>query len=269
MENKTLIKLNGIQKSYGSHHVLKGVDMEIKEGQIYGLVGKNGSGKTTIFKMILGLSEFNDGQLSIGNKGESLSEGRSKIGYLIGGNFFEYMNARQNLDYYCRLKNIKNPKQEIERVLKIVGLDEAKGSYKGYSMGMKQRLGIANAILGNPPIVILDEPVNGLDPQGIVEIRNLVKRLNSEFGMTIIVSSHILGELHNTANVFGIVHNGVIAKTVTEEELAVDKETIKLSVKELENAVKAMDKAGIQILAQERETASLEDYYFNLVGAAE
>ncbi|MCF0260034.1 MAG: ATP-binding cassette domain-containing protein [Erysipelotrichaceae bacterium] len=266
MKNKTLIKLEGITKSYGSHAVLKGIDMEIREGEIYGLIGKNGAGKTTIFKMILGLSNFDEGNLSIGEGGTSLSEGRSQIGFLIGGNFFGYLDARENLAYYCRLKNIKNPKEEIERVLKIVGLDQAKGKYKGYSMGMKQRLGIANAILGNPKILILDEPVNGLDPQGIVEIRNLIKQLNSEYGMTIIVSSHILDELQSTANVFGIVHEGIIVRTVTEDELASDKQVVKVSVDELVKAVEVLQKAGIKVLGHEKETARLEDYYLKLVG---
>ena len=240
--------------------------MEIREGEIYGLIGKNGAGKTTIFKMILGLSNIDDGNLTIGAEGESLSHGRSQIGFLIGGNFFGYLDARENLAYYCRLKNIKNPKEEIERVLKIVGLDQAKGKYKGFSMGMKQRLGIANAILGNPKILILDEPVNGLDPQGIVEIRKLIKQLNADFGMTIIVSSHILGELQSTANMFGIVHDGIIVRTVTEEELAVDKQVVKISVDELEKAVQALEQAGVKVFGHEKEAASLEEYYLNLVG---
>ena len=120
---------------------------------------KNGAGKQRIFKVILGLSEFEQGSLKIGEEGDSLEKGREKIGFLIGSNFFPYMNARQNLKYSCRLKGIKD-KSEIDRVLKIVDLDGVKKKFRQYSLGMKQRLGIANAILGNPEILI-DEPTNG------------------------------------------------------------------------------------------------------------
>lgn len=174
------------------------------------------------------------------------------------------MSARENLEYYRVLKGIKD-KNEVERVLQIVEMDKAKGTYSEYSMGMKQRLGIANAILGNPEILILDEPVNGLDPQGIVDVRNLIGRLNTEYGMTIIVSSHILSELQHTAHRFGIVNNGVIAKVVTQEELASTKQIVKISVNDLENAVKALGEAGVEILGQSDDTASLEDYYFDLI----
>ena len=262
--SEAVITLEGIKKSYGKHRVLLGVDMQINRGDIYGLIGKNGSGKTTIFKIILGLSDFQAGRLTIGKEGTSLSEGRRKIGFFIGGNFFGYMNARENLAYYRALKRIQD-KNEVERVLKIVEMDKAKGTYSEYSMGMKQRLGIANAILGNPEILILDEPVNGLDPQGIVDVRNLIGRLNAEYGMTIIVSSHILSELQHTAHRFGIVNNGVIAKVVTQEELSATKQVVKISVNDLENAVKALGEAGVEILGQSDDTASLEDYYFDLI----
>ena len=262
--SEAVITLEGIRKSYGKHRVLLGVDMQINRGDIYGLIGKNGSGKTTLFKIILGLSDYQAGKLSIGKEGTPLSEGRRRIGFFIGGNFFGYMNARENLEYYRALKKIKD-KNEVERVLKIVEMDKAKGTYGEYSMGMKQRLGIANAILGNPEILILDEPVNGLDPQGIVDVRNLIQRLNTEYGMTIIVSSHILSELQHTAHRFGIVNNGVIAKVVTQEELAATKQIVKISVNDLENAIKALGAAGVEILGQSDDTASLEDYYFDLI----
>ena len=175
-----MISLNRISKSYGKHKVLEDVTMDIYKGDIFGLIGKNGAGKTTMFKVILGLSEFEQGELKIGDEGDSLEEGRKKIGFLIGSNFFPYMNARQNLQYSCRMQGIKE-KSEIDRVLKIVGLDGVKKKFRQYSLGMKQRLGIANAILGNPEILILDEPTNGLDPQGIADIRKLVQKLNEEY----------------------------------------------------------------------------------------
>lgn len=266
--SESVITLKGIKKSYGKQQVLMGVDMEIHKGDIYGLIGKNGSGKTTIFKMILGLSDYDDGTLVIGDEQTPLSEGRKKIGFFIGGDFFGYLNARENLEYYRRLKNIKD-KSEIDRVLKIVELDKAKGTYSDFSLGMKQRLGIANAILGNPEILILDEPVNGLDPQGIVDIRNLIKRLNAEHNMTIIVSSHILGELQSTADTFGIVNDGIIVKTVSKDELAVSRNIVMVSVDDLEKASSVLAEAGIEVLGQEKETLSLEDFYFKLIGGKE
>ena len=193
---EAVISMHGITKSYGKHQVLHDVELDIERGDIFGLIGRNGAGKTTLFKVILGLSDYK-GTLTIGGS-RNLSAGRQKIGFLIGSNFFGYMTARQNLEYYRVMKGLKD-KSEIDRVLKIVGLDTAKGPYSRFSMGMKQRLGIANAMLGSPEILILDEPTNGLDPQGIADVRALIQRLNEEFGMTVIVSSHILGELQNTA----------------------------------------------------------------------
>ena len=262
---QAVISLKGICKSYGKHKVLEDVNMDIFKGDIFGLIGKNGAGKTTIFKVILGLSEFEQGELKIGEEGDSLEQGRKKIGFLIGSNFFPYMNARQNLQYYCRLKGIKD-KAEIDRVLKIVDLDGVKKKFRQYSLGMKQRLGIANAILGNPEILILDEPTNGLDPQGIADIRKLVQKLNEDYGMTIIISSHILGELQNTAHRFGVVDHGMVAKVVTQEELATERNIVKISVDDLEKAKEALMAAGVSIKGESTETLSLEDFYFDIVG---
>lgn len=148
-----MITLSKIHKSYGSHKVLSDVTLTIREGEIYGLIGKNGAGKTTIFKIILGLTEFEQGNLSISSSTSksSLSQSRKKIGFFIGKNFFGYLDARENLEYYRRMKGIKD-KEEVDRVLRLVGLHGVKASFRSYSMGMKQRLGIANAILGNPEI---------------------------------------------------------------------------------------------------------------------
>ena len=131
---------------------------------------------------------------------------------------------------------------------------------------MKQRLGIANAILGNPEILILDEPANGLDPQGIADVRNMIKRLNEEFGMTVIVSSHILSELQNTATRFGIVNNGMVAREITTEDLENMERTVRISVDDLDLAREALEKAGVKVLDTQHESSSLEEFYFNLVG---
>lgn len=160
-----MIELQNINKYYKESHVLKNVNLNVRKGEIYGLIGKNGAGKTTIFKIILGLTQFDKGKLIISESKNrrDLIKNRKKIGFFIGHNFFGYLSAKDNLKYYCQLKGIKDTK-EINRVLKLVGLDKNNKIFKSFSMGMKQRLGIANSLLGNPEILILDEPTNGLDP---------------------------------------------------------------------------------------------------------
>lgn len=272
--SESVIQLDKIVKSYGEHKVLKGVNMCVNKGDIYGLVGKNGAGKTTLFKVVLGLSEFQSGKLSIlGAKNEE--ENRKKrrhIGFFVGANFFGYLNARENLEYYRRLKGIKD-ENEIDRVLAIVGLDNdaAKAKAKSYSLGMKQRLGIANALLGNPDIVILDEPTNGLDPQGIADIRHIIQNLNSEDGKTIIVSSHILGELEHTAHRFGIVHEGIIMKELTLEDMKTESgiTNIKVADEDVDKAKEILTAGGIKIEGTSQSSTSLEDFYFGLVGGGD
>ena len=273
-DTQAVIRLDGVEKSYGKHQVLKGVTMQVNKGDIYGLVGKNGAGKTTIFKMILGLSEFKTGSVSIAGSStkKELYANRAKIGFFVGSNFYNYLTGKANLEYYARAKGIpkKGMKEEINRVLDVVGLKDVKQPVKGYSLGMKQRLGIANAILGNPEILILDEPTNGLDPQGIADVRHMIRRFRDELGMTVIVSSHILGELENTADRFGIVHEGIIAKEITQEDLSIKRPEIELSVSmnDLEKVRALLSQNGINILKEGKEKATLEDYYFELIGGA-
>ena len=271
-DTQAVIKLDGVEKSYGKHPVLKGVTMQVNKGDIYGLVGKNGAGKTTIFKMILGLSEFKTGTVSIAGSTtkKELYANRAKIGFFVGSNFYNYLTGKANLEYYAKAKGLprKGRKEEIDRVLDLVGLKDVKQPVKGYSLGMKQRLGIANALLGNPEILILDEPTNGLDPQGIADVRHMIRRFRDEFGMTVIVSSHILGELENTADRFGIVHEGIIAKEITQEDLSLKRPEIELSVpmQDLEKARELLTQNGINIIKEGKEKVTLEDYYFELIG---
>lgn len=261
-----IITMTDVYKKYGKKEVLKGVTLNIEKGVIYGLIGKNGSGKTTIFKVLLGLSDFSSGNMEIGDEGDTLAQGRHKIGFLIGNNYFPYANARTNLNYYARMKGIKNRKEEVERVLKLVELDKVKTKVKGYSLGMKQRLGIANALLGNPEILILDEPTNGLDPQGIADIRKLVQSLNKEFGMTVIISSHILSELQNTAHKFAILNDGKIYGILSDEDLSIATDTVRIHVNDLERALAVLEEAGIEVLETMNDKRSLEDFYFSLIG---
>ena len=271
---ETVLELKDIKKYYGQHKVLKGVNMTVNKGDIYGLVGKNGAGKTTLFKVILGLSRSNGGTVSIfgGQNNRENNRNRRRIGFFVGANFYGYLNARQNLDYFRRLKGIKDPK-EVDRVLEIVGLntDAAKKPAKMYSLGMKQRLGIANAMLGNPELLIFDEPTNGLDPQGIMDVRHMIQHVNEEYGTTIIVSSHILGELEHTAHRFGIVHEGILMKEMSQEDMRTESKitSINVSDADVEKALQLLKDGGIEVKGTEQATTSLEDFYFGLIGGGE
>lgn len=272
--SEDLVRLKGIAKSYGSHQVLKSIDMTVNKGDIYGLIGKNGAGKTTLFKIILGLSPFESGEVSLfgaENEKENLIN-RRKIGFFVGATFFGYLTGRENLDYFRRVKGIKD-KHEVDRVLKMVGLSEkqSKMKVKQYSLGMKQRLGIANALLGDPDLLIFDEPANGLDPQGIHDVRTLIRDINEKEGKTIIVSSHILGELQNTAHRFGIVNDGIIVREVSEDEMNRTSETVCIEVpdEDGDKARTVLEQNGIEVVDIEKKRSSLEDFYFKLVGGAE
>lgn len=260
-----IISCNGIKKNYGRHEVLKGIDLEIQKGEIYGIVGKNGCGKTTLFKVLLGLSDHNGGEMIIGDDPNDIEKGRRHIGFFIGSNIFPHMTARQNLEYYRQVKGIKD-KNEVERVLKLVEMDKKNTKVGGFSLGQRQRIGIANALMGNPDIIILDEPVNGLDPKGIADIRNLIKKLNEEYGITILISSHILSELQNTAHKFAVIHEGVVARVISQEDLEKTDSSVTISVSDLDKAKTALTNAGVDILSEKHDTKSLEDYYFELIG---
>ena len=271
--NETLIKLENVKKAYGSHEVLKGVNMQVNRGDIYGLIGRNGAGKTTIFKMILGLSEANGGKISIAGSQtkKELLANRSKIGFLVGTRFYGYLNAKNNLRYSAIFKGIprRERKDEIDRVLEIVGLKDVKKPVKNFSLGMGQRLGIANAILGNPEILILDEPANGLDPQGIADVRHLVRRLRDEYKMTVIISSHILGELEHTADRFGIVNKGIVVKEISQKDLLDKQPAVEIAVSDLQRAKEILEANGIKVMREVVEKSSLEDFYFRLIGGSE
>ncbi|MGX7263563.1 ATP-binding cassette domain-containing protein [Enterococcus crotali] len=211
-----LVKTDNLFKTYKEYHAVNEVSMTINKGDIYGFIGKNGAGKTTFIRLITQLIEKSSGNLTFN------SVNKMKMGAVIEGPVcYPYLSARDNLNYYAIQRNIKN-KKRIDEVLEFVGLAnvDKKKVFKDYSLGMKQRLGIGLAILDNPEFLILDEPVNGLDPQGIVEIREIIHRLNTEFGTTILISSHILTELSLVASRYGIINEGSLIKELTSEELA-------------------------------------------------
>lgn len=219
----TILKTKNLTKKYHNQLAVNNVNMEIKQGDIYGLVGKNGAGKTTLLRMISGLTMPSSGEIDLFNETSSqgLNKSRMRTGAIIETpSFFPYLSARKNLEYYRIQRGIAE-KDSIDYALKIVGLhDTGNKKFKNFSLGMKQRLGLALTIMSSPDILILDEPINGLDPTGIVEFREILLKLNRERNTTILISSHILSELSQLATTYGFIHNGVFLEQLSSEELS-------------------------------------------------
>jgi ABC-2 type transport system ATP-binding protein len=220
--NETVFEARNVTKRYKQLHALAGVNMEIRRGDIYGFVGENGAGKTTLIRVLAGLAAQTNGEIFLfgENKAGQLSKQRQRIaGIVESPALFPDLSAADNLEI-CRLQRGIPGKDCIRQVLQTVGLtDTGKKKAKHFSLGMKQRLGLAMALLGSPELLVLDEPVNGLDPTGIVEFRELLKRLNRERGITILISSHLLGELYQLATCYGFIHKGEIVEQITVNEL--------------------------------------------------
>lgn len=217
MEN--VLQTVDITKKFAKKTAVSSVNMTIKKGDIYGFIGRNGAGKTTLIKMLVGLSRPTSGSIELfGSKW--LDKARHKIGTVIEAPaFVPNLSARQNMLIQWKLLGSKD-KSIIDETLKLVGLsDVGRKKVKKFSLGMKQRLGIAMTLMGDPEFLILDEPTNGLDPEGIIEVRNMLKRINQERGLTILISSHILGELSKLATRYGIINDGVLIDEFTGEEL--------------------------------------------------
>lgn len=216
-----ILKTDNLTKKYKNFIALDNVNIEIRKGDIYGIIGRNGAGKTTLMKIITTLASKTDGEFYLFNhKDNDLKETKRRIGSLIETPaFFPNLNAYDNLKYYSIQKGIID-KEQINEALKLVGLNDIKKKcFKNFSLGMKQRLGIAFAILDNPDFIILDEPINGLDPIGISDLRETFKKLNEERNITILISSHILSELYVLATRFGIIEKGKVIKELSKEEL--------------------------------------------------
>ena len=245
--SELLLQTRNLTKQYGRHRAVDDVNMHIKKGAIYGFIGRNGAGKTTCLKMISGLSTPSYGEIEMfGYKGKDLQKVRSRVGCLIEApGLYGNMSAYDNLNIKCKLTGIKK-KGYIEELLKTVGLDTVGvKKTKHYSLGMKQRLGIALALVGEPDLLILDEPINGLDPQGIVEVRETIQKLAKERGMTICISSHILEELSKIATDYGIIHNGCLVQELTREELMKKcSERIELTLDNPKQAIPVLDDMG-------------------------
>ena len=217
-----VIETNNLSKIYYKNKVVNSVDMHVEKGKIYGLLGKNGAGKTTTMCMLLNLTYPSEGDIFLFGKNVNnhSNEIYSNIGSIIETpGFYENLTAFENLKIISKIRGDFNP-HNINSVLQMVNLDNDKSKkFKDFSLGMKQRLGIAAAIMHSPELLILDEPINGLDPFGIKEIRTLLKRLSHEFGITILISSHILSEIENIADVIGFMDNGILIDEISKEEL--------------------------------------------------
>lgn len=218
-QNTYVVETENLTKNYGNKQVLNQVSMHVAQGDIYGFIGKNGAGKTTLMKILLGLTPATAGNVRLFGSMQ-LNAGRHRIGALIEAPaFYNGCSAYENLQRFAILAG--TPNQDLNALLQLVGLgDVGKKKAGKFSLGMKQRLGIAIAMLGDPDLLILDEPINGLDPEGIKEIRDLLLRLHHERNVTILVSSHLLDELAKITTRYGIINQGQLVEEFSAAELA-------------------------------------------------
>jgi ABC-2 type transport system ATP-binding protein len=220
--NETVIQTRDICKTYGKFSAVSNLNLQVSRGDIYALVGQNGAGKTTLLKLICGLTPASSGELEFFGYREErqIGRARSKMGCMIETpGFFPYLSAKENLECYRIQRGIKDAGC-VDRALQFVGLaDTGRKKFKNFSLGMKQRLGLALAVLNDPDLLILDEPINGLDPMGIKEFREILMKLNREKKTTVLISSHILGELSQIATVYGFIRGGELMEHLSAQEL--------------------------------------------------
>lgn len=303
--NNVVLETKDLSKRYKSQTALSHVNLCLKRGRIYGLIGKNGAGKTTLMRMIAGLGFPTEGSIELFGKDNrnELEEAGKRIGSLIEApGMVVGMSAKENMHLQCLMKGLPNYEVEDE-LLELVGLkDVGKKKVRNFSLGMKQRLGIAIALIGNPELLMLDEPINGLDPSGVIEIRNLLKNLSENESKTILISSHNLPELYQVATDYIIIHEGEVREVLTHEELderckcyiSLESTNVNQLAAVLENQLhtvnfKVMPDNSVRLfdLLEERERlaqvlyengvvvtkltifeANLEDYFMNVIGGA-
>ena len=296
-----IIETKDITKKYGKYQVLNKLNIHVKENSIYGLIGKNGAGKTTLIRIICGLQDPTNGTYfinKIDNKAKDISLVRKKIGAIIERpSIYEEMNAKDNIICQMKLVGLTNY-QDVSKFLDVVGLSNVGNKkVRYYSLGMKQRLGIALALVNNPNILILDEPINGLDPEGIIEIRELILKLNKEKHITILISSHYLDELSKVATHYGFIDKGRIIEEISSEELNkkltsfielkvnnlksftdfFKKNNITYEIKDnniiniykdynIQKFITELTNNNLEIESITKKNESLEEYYINLIG---
>ena len=301
-ENTAVMATYGLQKAYGSCKALDGVNMLVRRGDVYGLVGRNGAGKTTLMRMITGQSEPSGGEMELfGASGKNMRSQRTRTGAMIEiPSFSPFLTAQENLEYYRLQRGIPG-RHVVDEVLEQVDLaNTGKKKFKSFSLGMKQRLGLALALMNHPDFLVLDEPINGLDPEGVAEFRQILRQLNQERQTTILISSHILSELSNVATRYGFMEQGRLleeisaealhdkcrtclrlevddaakAAAVLQSELGTDKfEVLPNNVVQLyaclddpKQASYALARNGVALLAMEQKGADLEAYFLDLIG---
>jgi ABC-2 type transport system ATP-binding protein len=220
--NNFVLRTINVSKKYKNDYALDNVNVTIRKGDIYGFIGQNGAGKTSLIRIATGLAFPTIGTVELfGDSSErSLIQSRKRMGAIVETPaLFPHMTAYENLEVHRLQRGIPG-KDCIKKALALVGLeDTGRKRAKNFSLGMKQRLGLAGALLSDPEFLILDEPTNGLDPMGIIELRELIKKLNREKGLTVLISSHILSELYQLANTYGIIHKGKLLEQMTTKEL--------------------------------------------------
>lgn len=243
-----ILKVEALEKYYGDFHALKGVNLEVTAGEIFGLLGPNGAGKTTMLRMLVGLIKPSSGSVSyFGNLSlKNLNKVLPRIGCIIEEpKFYPYLSGLKNLKVASKYFPNKISNERINQMIELVGLSgREKDKVSTYSQGMRQRLGIAQAMLNDPDLIFLDEPTNGLDPKGIIELRKLIIKLKEEFNKTVIISSHILSEIEEMADSMAIINNGVCVSQGSVSEL-LSRNTVTVSV-ETDNQQAA--KAALQAL---------------------
>lgn len=300
---ENVLVTRGLTKRYGHTAAVDGVNMAIEKGQIYGLVGRNGAGKTSIIRMATAQAVPTAGDLELfGSSGpQELGKMRARTGAMVETpSFYPYLTARQNLEYYRLQRGIPG-KAVVDEALEYVGLkDTGKKKFKHFSLGMKQRLGLGLALMNRPDLLLLDEPINGLDPEGIVEFRNILLDLNRSRQTTILISSHILTELSNLATHYGFLDNGIMVEQISARALAEKcRACIELKVDDAAKAALLLEQelgvrdyevlpgniirlychldepqrvtqlivnGGVALHALENKGANLEDYFLALIG---
>ena len=295
---ETVLKTSGIVKKYGNNTILNGINMTINRGDIYGFIGKNGAGKTTFMRVVLSLTPKNSGEVSFFD-GKTIEEVGLKVGSLIESpGLYKNASAYENLKRFSILYGADESK--IKEILEIVGLSNTGNrKTKDFSLGMKQRLGIGIALLGDPELLLLDEPINGLDPEGIKEIRDVIVKLNKERHITILISSHILDELSKIVTRYGIINKGelieeidakelknkcknklivecndpkkakeILSKTINEKDLIINNNLLEIhsNIDESAKYNTILVNKGIEVSALYQNFDSLEEYFMRRIG---
>ncbi len=299
-----ILQVQGLTKMYGENKVVDNFSFTIEKGHIYGLIGPNGAGKTTIMKMIAGTCMPTEGSIALFGSETDIDEKRGRASFMIEAPYLDgSMTARQNMEYIRYLRGVVK-EERIDEILEFVGLaNTGTKKAKYFSLGMRQRLGIGMALLPSPELMILDEPVNGLDPEGIVEVRNMLKKLCEEDGITILISSHLLSELSELCTDFAIIDKGKLIECISKEELeqkcrsyisvaannidrlatvieqelavkeykVVDNNEIRIyeRLDELETVSKTITDSGLILTRLNIEGENLEEYYLSKVTSSE